>query len=114
MESGLRLLVALCCAVAVPCDALQKSLAHVLWFFTLRWREQRQDMSSTPLSWEGVRVAGRGSYFMRDPNLISGAKAKSRLACHILRPLKTQNPCPDSRCWRLPFFFASWITSKQT
>ena len=70
------------------------------------WREQRQDiMSSTPLSWECVRVAaGRGSYFMRDPNLILGAKAKSRLACHILRPLKTQNPCPDSRCWRLPFF----------
>ena len=49
MESGLRLLVALCRAVAVPCDALQKSLAHALWFFTLRC----QDMSLTPLSWEG-------------------------------------------------------------
>ena len=54
MESGLRLLVALCRAVAVPCDALQKSLAHVLWFFTLRWRKQRQDMSSTLLG----RVCG--------------------------------------------------------
>ena len=68
MESGLRLLVALCRAVAVPCEALQKSLAHVLWFFTLRWREQRQDMSSTPLSWEeGCAGGGAGLVFHARP-----------------------------------------------
>ena len=65
MESGLRLLVALCCAVAVPCDALQKSLAHVLWFFTLRWREQRQDMSSTLLG--GCAGGGAGLVFHARP-----------------------------------------------
>ena len=97
MESGLRLLVALCCAVAVPCDALQKSLAHVLWFLTLRRREQRQDMSSTPLSWEGVRVAGRGSYFMRDPNLILGGKATLhvRLPVHVRVTLLTASAIPQ-------------------
>ena len=93
MESGLRLLVAQCNVVAVSCDASQKSLAHVLWFFTLRCREQRQDMSSNPLSWEGVRVAGRGSYFMRDPNLILGAKAKSRL----LPRVSYSPPAQDSK-----------------
>ena len=65
MESGLRLLVALCRAVAVPCDALQKSLAHVMWFFTLRWREQRQDMSSTLLG--GYAGGGAGLVFHARP-----------------------------------------------